>query len=186
MAPTGGAEVSSRVSDTLADVKPYASAIVTYRMLLDGYKGAVARVGMAARSTEFRDVYAPMFEALNWEVALDDRVRAHWAPNGKVMSWNWRNHAPDGELAASVRFARNRVHHQWSEAIVWVTAGAEGEWAWRDLKDLPSGPSFGLGDYERISGTPVRHTLERLVLVYSWIGLRLEPGRWICSPDPGK
>lgn len=62
--------------------------------------------------------YVPLFEALNWAHALDERVAAHWVPNGKTVGFGWRDRIPKAEIMAGVRFARNSLHHDWSEAVV--------------------------------------------------------------------
>src|SRR5450755_3053386 len=62
--------------------------------------------------------YNALFEALNWAVAMDDRVGKHWAPDGKPLDWAWRERLGRGvEVMGGVRYARNRVHHQWSDAM---------------------------------------------------------------------
>jgi hypothetical protein len=48
---------------------------------------------------------------------LDDRCREHWAPDGNPLGSEWlRRWRGDVTIARAIRFARNRVHHQWAEA----------------------------------------------------------------------
>jgi hypothetical protein len=58
--------------------------------------------------------YNGIFEALNWAVALDDRVGRHWVPDGGTLGWRWRERVGQGAEIMGVRFARSSVH-QWSD-----------------------------------------------------------------------
>ncbi|WP_207084979.1 hypothetical protein [Nocardioides sp. S5] len=133
-------------------MNPYDTNIVTYRTLLDGYEQALRRFTDASKGRNASDVFLPLFEALNWAVALDDQVRAHWAPEGIPLDWSWRTRVAGGDLVNAVRCAvnavrcaRNRVHHQWADALV-LREGMSApltpplvlhEWSWRPLGDLP-------------------------------------------------
>jgi hypothetical protein len=64
--------------------------------------------------------FQALFEALNWAVALDERTAAHWAPEGTPLGWHWRERFASGPLIQAVSYARNSVHHQWSDALVWT------------------------------------------------------------------
>lgn len=76
---------------TLGPMKPYGTNIVTFRVLLAGYEQAVNRFGQVSRSRDPLQVFAPLFEALNWAVALDDEAREHYAPEGEPLDWGWRS-----------------------------------------------------------------------------------------------
>jgi hypothetical protein len=88
------------------------------------------------------ETYAGLFEALNWASALDERIAAHWVPDGKgePVRWAWRDRIPNGWLMAGVCYVRNSVHHQWSDAML-LDRGGE---VYR----------------QRMAGRPVGHTLE--------------------------
>jgi hypothetical protein len=89
------------------------SNIATFETMLIGYTDAAARFDEAAKKK--RDPHATFiaaFEALNWAVALDDRVRRQWKPDGQLLGWNWRERVGHGaEIMGGVRFVRNGVHH---------------------------------------------------------------------------
>jgi hypothetical protein len=60
--------------------------------MFDGYTRAVERFDAAARGRDERDALIPLFEALNWAFALDDRTNAHFAPEGEVLKdYGWRD-----------------------------------------------------------------------------------------------
>jgi hypothetical protein len=112
--------------------------LVTFESMLIAYTDAVARfeTGTGDPTT----TYVSLFEALNWAVALDDRVGAHWVPDVEPVGFEWRARLGHGaELMAGVRFARNRVHHQWCDAIT-VERNLRGEfknWVWIAGDELP-------------------------------------------------
>lgn len=120
--------------------------IVTFQMLLAGYSGALGRFGAAARGRDEIATFLPLFEALNWAVALDDRCAAHWAPEGEPLGWRWRERVPGAEVMRGLRWARNGVHHQWSDALR-LSEGSQfparfpmvfHEWVWRPASELPA------------------------------------------------
>jgi hypothetical protein len=82
-------------------------------MLVRGFEDAYSRLISTAGETQTagRPAFIPLFDALNWTVTIDfrlqqDRDDAEW----------WKQ-LPDGALVRAVRFARNRVHHQWADAL---------------------------------------------------------------------
>lgn len=185
-------------------MRSYADGVVTYRVLLDGYERAVERVQAIAvtKGADPGAVYVPLFEALNWAVALDDRTRILWAPTGKALGLHWRDELPDhGPYISAVRYVRNCVHHDWSEAIAVDRGGRRYprsfpttyfEWLWRPPEDFQSTaqlnpinkkgepkPVWGIDDYRALLvGAPVRQALTELVEAYRWIIMRVEPDRW--------
>jgi hypothetical protein len=142
-------------------------------MLLAGHAFAIKRLEDAIGDplASFRAV----FEALNWATSIDDRIRAHWAPEGKPLDWEWRERVSGAEVMPAVRFARNRVHHHWADAI--YLDGAM--WRWRALSDLPAGTDDrGSNVYaERLEHQPVQKTLAVLALAFERVGEFLEPRR---------
>jgi hypothetical protein len=61
------------------------------------------------------DTFTPLFEALNWATSLEYRIAAEW-PDPDT-SREWYRDFPAGDTVRAVRFIRNRVYHQWAEAI---------------------------------------------------------------------
>lgn len=184
---------------TLGPMKPYGTNIVTFRVLLAGYEQAVNRFGQVSRSRDPLQVFAPLFEALNWAVALDDEAREHYAPEGEPLDWGWRSRVSGGEFVSAVRCARNRVHHQWADALTLsegfsaplVAPIVAHEWRWRCLADLPqSDPVKGRAPakvleaesaYERLlAGHPGRVVLGELRAPFRQLADLLEP------PRPGR
>jgi hypothetical protein len=115
--------------------------------MFTGYSRAVERFEAAAKKRDPQETFIPVFEALNWAVALDDRVRVHWVPEGEPLGWAWRERVSGAELMGGVRWARNRAHHQWSDALALDEAGRRYprdypvvyfEWLWRPANDLPT------------------------------------------------
>jgi hypothetical protein len=135
-------------------VEPYRDNVVTFGHLLAGYDRACERFWKAATPQDSSEAFYPLFEALNWAVALDERVAAHWAPEGEPLGWRWRDRFANAALMRAVRFARNTVHHQWGDALVsrelsqvdfdlrpdafgFARPTAESlAWVWRPLEDL--------------------------------------------------
>lgn len=176
-------------------MKPYANSIVTFRVLLGGYEQAVERFHQASRTRDPARIFAPLFEALNWAVALDDQVGAHWAPEGETLGWAWRTRVAGGGFVSAIRCARNRVHHQWADALTLsegfsspiVAPVVAHEWRWRRMADLPvSDPPRGgpareavkkaESDYERLlADQPARIALGELLGPFRWLVELLEP-----------
>jgi hypothetical protein len=183
------------VHATLARMEPYADNIVTFRVQLGGYEQAVERFGQASRTRDAVQVFGPLFEALNWAVALDDQARAHWAPEGVPLDWAWRTRVTGGDFVNAVRRARNRVHHQWADALTLsegfssplVAPLVAHEWRWRRVDDLPKSDlprgkatADAEADYERLLATkPARIALTELLVPFRRLANTLEP------PSPG-
>ncbi len=180
---------------TLNPMKPYATNIVTFRVLLAGYEQAVGRFEQLSRTRDARQVFGPLFEALNWVVALDDQARMHYAPEGKPLDWAWRSRVVGGDFVSAVRCARNRVHHQWADALT-ISEGFSAplvaplvahEWRWRRLGDLPQADhpkgraaaralDEAEADYERLlAGHPARVVLGELLSPFRQLADVLEP-----------
>jgi hypothetical protein len=128
-------------------VKPYDQNIATFEAMFNGYVDALNRFEVAAKTHDPVATYVPLFEALNWAVALDDRTAAHFVPDGKPVGYRWRERIPNAEFMGGVRFARNSVHHQWSDALKLDHSAAQlpatlpsefFEWVWRPAAELPN------------------------------------------------
>jgi hypothetical protein len=168
--------------------------MVTFRAMLLGFRASLDRFTDATRHDDPVRAFHPLFEALNWEVALDDRCTDHWVPDGlPPVGRNWparlANEA-DTVAVRGVRYARNRVHHQWADAVV-LSAGPgrsprrwpprNSEWVWRDLRELPPPPqnrpdATGRAAYETLlAGHQVEFTLVTLAEIYETMAMLLEP-----------
>lgn len=168
--------------------------MVTFRTLLAGYQQAHDRYADACLTRDPTKVFLPLFEALNWSVALDDQARKHWAPGGAALNWEWRDHVPEGDVVDAVRCARNRVQHQWADALM-LTEGfgtpltaplVTHEWRWRSLVDMPRADrprrkavgttAAGEAAYDRLlADQPARVALQRLRAPFELVADRLEP-----------
>jgi hypothetical protein len=173
-----------------AQMQPYEDNIVMFQMLLRGFTGARDRFHGAKTDRDPGPAFAALFEALNWAVALDDRVRAHWAPDGEVLNWGWRKRVANALMLDGVRWARNNVHHQWSDALV-VREGMSypktfpmvfWEWVWRPASEFPASDRSderGATVYrEHLEGVPARLTLMTLDEIFGLLAKLLEPTSW--------
>jgi len=127
-------------------------------------------------------------------VALDDRIRAHWAPEGKPLNWGWRQRVRGAELVDGLRWVRNGVHHQWSDALVlddgaqfpMTLPGVFFEWIWRPASELPELDHANAGGqvaYEQgLQGRAARVTLSGLCEVFAFVAQLLEPPRPATAP----
>ena len=119
--------------------------IVTFEAMFIGYADAAERFAVAAEGRDPIAAYIPLFEALSWAYALDDRTGAHFVPDGKPLGLDWRKRIPNADIMAGVRYARNSVHHQWSDAMVLdegplrlpeALPAKFFEWVWRPADEL--------------------------------------------------
>lgn len=165
----------------------YGDNTVTFRVVLAGYRAAFGRLEDAHLSRDAAATFLPLFETLNWLVALDDQAAARWAPTGEPRGRKWWTDVTDGRHVQAVRHARNRVHHQWADALKL----AEGmtfpmtfplvfhEWCWRPSSDLPPigrPDAKGQSAYdELLAGSPARHGLRTLGELYARLADLLEP-----------
>lgn len=118
-------------------MKPYEQNIVTVEAMFNGYADALGRFDVSVKTDDPAATFVPLFEALNWAVALDQRIAAHFVPEGKPAGYGWPTRIGYGaEVMPGVRFARNSVHHQWSDALE-LRGGAFPEWVWRAADQLP-------------------------------------------------
>jgi hypothetical protein len=160
----------------------------SFAVMFDGFTQAQKRFQEAAKNADGNVAYVPLFETLNWAVVLDDPTRQYWAPEGKVLGWQWRERVPGAEVMAGVRFARNRAHHQWSDALRLDGGGFQfplsfplnfWEWVWRPASELPEGRPDPDGEaiYIRgLQGRAARATLAELGGAFAFLRQVLEPG----------
>jgi hypothetical protein len=143
-------------------VKPYEN-IVTFESMMIGFTEALNRLDAVSGDPIL--AYNALFESLNWAVALDERVGEHWVPDGEPLSWKWRARlGPEVELMSGVRFARNRIHHRWSDVIFASVTPSGGfrAWMWRPVEDIPEGRPDPTGEAmyrDRLQGAPVQVAL---------------------------
>lgn len=137
-------------------MKPYEDEVVTVAVQIKGLRCAVERLEQAAFTPDNSvGTYLPLFEALNWTVALDDRIGAIWRPEGKKLANTWRARVKNGDVIAGLDWVRNMVHHQWADALRLDPAGhgiypsedlfpsdnlfptPDHAWVWRSIIELP-------------------------------------------------
>ncbi len=181
--PRGGSSPLIRIAKTCGTVArswPKRSArhsvSVSLKTLIAGFDGAHARLMhcLATIDTPTDEVFLPLFEALNWAVALSDLARTTKTPIP----------GDPGDLAG-LRFARNRVHHQWANAlevgdVLWPqplvmtnkTGGSKlagptvvQTWKWVPVAQLPAGhpqPQLETAYAARLEGQQAHGVLERI------------------------
>lgn len=137
-------------------MKPYGDDLVNVSAQVLGLRAAVRRLEDATDQNEDAiAAYAPLFEALHWIVAIDDRIGVTWAPDSKTLGEDWRDRVNGGCTIAALDWARNLVHHQWADALRLEPSGQgiypsdhlfpspdlfplrDFAWVWRDRGDLP-------------------------------------------------
>ena len=146
--------------------------------MLHGFIGAWKRYETAAAGDSATEAFLPLFEALNWCVALDDRLQAWWKTNATNADPRWCHGFRFGDAVLGTRYARNRVHHQWANALFYsLSASAKPdvprgpEWRWLPIAHLPK-PDEGRGwfadEYEReLAGFPARDRLTHVLECFS-------------------
>jgi hypothetical protein len=113
--------------------------------LVKGYRRALARFDATADQREQVERFIPLFEALNWAVTIAEFLSK-------------RGCGVDDDTIRGLQFARNRVHHQWADAleaqdvpnpvIVSPVGGRSRvvmpptrvDWFWKPLDQLPAVP----------------------------------------------
>jgi hypothetical protein len=168
--------------------------VVGWKALTEGYFGSADRLQRALLDWDDPErTFIPLFETLNWLVAIADRL------NKEEHTFNPQSEA----LLRGIRHARGRVHHQWAEAFelrddvrfnpVWLGLATTPsgpthlmydppetftDWCWRAATELPP------GDHERddrwkevyteyLAGQPVRRALGDIrdsLITPLWIG----------------
>jgi hypothetical protein len=177
-------------------MKPYVESIQTFAAMFDGYDQSLTRLETAVKGKDPAPAFIALFEALNWAVALDDRAGEHMAPEGKPLGFGWRDRVRGAHLMRAVRFARNSVHHQWSDALALDEGGLTFpmtfpavffEWRWCALDRLPTRPSIKgeagklrqaeeEAEYaEHLEGKTARTTLHELGGAFFFLRQVLEP-----------
>lgn len=160
--------------------------------MVQGYREAVARFSAAIREADGgkRAAHA-LFEALNWAHALDDLIAEIWRPAGERLGFDWRKRVAGAEVLAGIRYVRNRVHHDWADALQ-EEDGARfpmrfpvvfHSWIWRPVDELPTpnprhADESGRDAYEEmLAGTRAEDVLLGLCDVFEKLMDFLEPRR---------
>lgn len=147
---TTGASVSKR--SAVRSMREFGSTPGSW--LVRGYVDAVARFREQAAigADGAREVYPPLFEALNWAHSLWD-------------TW-FRLVEPQDRHLDALRHVRDRCHHQLAAAI-YPDAAAPGGWRWYAIGHLPpedpgrGHDREGAKNYtELLAQRPVLETLE--------------------------
>ncbi len=174
---------------------------VRVRALTSGYDGAYTRFQEAKDADDEMAAFHSLFEALDWAHAIDDVIALTWCPRGEVLGYGWRRDpALSGtdeleSLMSGLRYVRNRVHHQWADALVSravrggltfpmsfpVSFGTVVRWVWRDLNELPTAPdvsreapgreAYGMA----LAGHKVSEALQAMSQAFAFIGSLLDP-----------
>jgi hypothetical protein len=159
---------------------PTVSTSASWTWLVKGFRHARARLAEAAGQRDVEETFIPLFETLNWAVAIEyyARKRGPKIDGGPKIN---------RETLRGLRFARNRVHHQWADALEprdvpnpsgLVTRGGRGprivgppvvvEWFWKPVVGLGKAPKKhddpdGEAAYEKhLAGQPARLALDHL------------------------
>lgn len=174
-----------------------------FSAMATGFRRALERFRATNHGTDPVAASIPLFEALSWAVTLDERVKKDWAPDGvdNQPGWDWAvrlSNESDAETVRGVRFIRNRVHHQWADAVRIQEGGSRYpprafEWIWVSADELPP-PDDGFGErgregYQRLlEGHPADFTLAILVETYDALVQIFEPlgppPRWRPNQTP--
>jgi hypothetical protein len=119
--------------------------------------------------------YLALFEALNWAVTVEERLWREW--DGLIDDPRaWYLEVSHGATMRGVRFARNRVHHQWTDAVELPDSAGEPPWR-RDVVDkwewtwpLPPGRADEEGERvyrESLAGESVMVSLAELLPAFT-------------------
>jgi hypothetical protein len=170
-------------------MKPHPENVQTFTVMFEGFAQAAQRFDLAIKDRDPTNTFIPLFEMLNWAVALDDRARKRWCPEGAPLGWAWRDRVRGAEILRGVQYARNSIHHQWSDALeldetglgLPTTLPAEFfEWRWRTASDLPlpedrKEDAAGRAVYEaHLQGEMARLTLQQLANVFNHLRKLME------------
>jgi hypothetical protein len=154
--------------------EPRAVRLAPRDWLVRGYRSAYERLEAASQpSNDPDEMFLPLFEALSWAGSLEEKLRPH-----------------DNHVLSAVRFARNRVLHQWADTLeareypapIVHTNRPGGsriimppflwDWFWREVHELPS-PSPRLPDrhgkrcyVELLAGRRARDALTELLGIF--------------------
>lgn len=125
-------------------------------------------------------------------MTIEGFVRARWAPEGRQLDFKWRERWSSAASLQALRAVRNRVHHQWADAVRLDREGCQYprryplryfEFVWRNLAELPTPSGQHLrpeGDEAyrgHLEGRPVEVALAEVTTVFEGLAELLEPPR---------
>jgi hypothetical protein len=188
--------------------KPYGEEVVTVAVQVAGLRAAIERLeAVSARKDDPEGTYLPLFEALNWAAAINDRIGAIWRPaGGAKLGRKWREKVTNAGVIAAIDWARNLVHHQWADALRLDPKGhgrypsedllpspdlsprADHAWVWRNLDDLPKrrrrskkkrqeDEAEAAGYVAHLQGRSAAETLRVILADFDFVAELLEPPR---------
>jgi hypothetical protein len=168
---------------------------VRARLLTGGFVQAYERFQAGQAAGDAEATFRALFEALNWAHAIDDLIALTWSPRGKVEGYAWRSDPALGgglvlaHVMDGLRYARNRVHHQWADAVT-ERAGAAlpftlprvlMTWVWRPVDELPTPPKGrederGRAAYVKaLAGCDAEAALVTMSEAFEFVGSLLDP-----------
>lgn len=141
-------------------------------VLFEGFRQSHSRIKDAKNQKEIDQVFIALFESLNWIYTIDNRIRSINTLAGVESDFS--------EVMRAVRYARNRVQHQWAE-IIYYRDGATlpatlplafFEWVWMPLDKVPQLPDNSRYDdpvgkemySKHLEKQPVRYSLDLINL----------------------
>jgi hypothetical protein len=141
-------------------------ASVPLAVLIDGFEQACSRFYAVMNETDHDAAFLPLFEALSWIVCLDERFQ-DLLPTSPTGGRFWSDDFGHGDTLKGVRFARNRVQHQWADAVAFSLGTrqprqAAGEWRWRPTLTSRGNSQFEAQYKQHVAAHPVRVTLGQL------------------------
>ncbi len=151
--------------------------------LLGGFEDARERFDVARTTGRREPGFRALFETLSWVVSLDELIAVR-------LGDGWWGQTSGGRVVRAVRFARNRVHHQWAEAVSFdvigvihadtvfsadtlIAASGDTAWRWRPVSTLPPpDPDYPDPKGERfydelLAGEPSQNALAALSGVFA-------------------
>lgn len=148
-----------------------------------GLNRAIERFEQARFSESHQPIFASLFEFLNWTASIDEWLGEHRT--------DWAAARSRSDTLLGVRYARNRVQHQWADAMKLDGSGGQFpltfpitfyEWRWREESELPPPPREhenpkGEAAYEAtLAGEPIRLTIQPLIGLFApYLGVDLGP-----------
>jgi hypothetical protein len=128
------------------------------------------------RASWKRSSRAPLYEALSWAVSIDDRFQSLWAAARTNPAKWWSDGFAHGDTVRGLRYARNRVHHQWADAL-WLSHSGFSfpisfplafiEWRWRPELPPGRGEEFKAEYEQHVAASPARVTLGDLSVCFA-------------------
>ena len=152
---------------------------VSLRSMLREFDESLSRLEDRRPGSE--PAFGPLFETINWAIALDERIASDWLPEGRPLGPAWHKRVDGAELLPVLRLLRNRLAHQWSDALVVgpapVTPGGV-DWIWRPMAEIKPGrtdPTAERVHREHFAGKRVADVLHRIRAPLAHVVAFMEP-----------